>query len=181
MDQPTRPTDSWSEVAPSRWPASEGSDPIRPVSRSARCCFGNVRTDPGSSSVPSLSPAPRWCGLPSRQATGTEATARPAASTTLPTRRCRRTGPSYSATASRHGAAAPSMRACQRGWCRPGCLTHCPSWYRRRKPESRSFLPAVPSPCHSEHDASGSQRSTTDTPGHLTRAPSTTGAGQHGW
>jgi hypothetical protein len=37
-----------------------------------------------------------------------------------PTRRCRRTGPSHSATDSRHGAAAPSMRACQRGRRPPG-------------------------------------------------------------
>jgi hypothetical protein len=49
----------------------------------------------------SWSPAARWCGVPSPQASGTEATALPAASTTLSTRRCRRTGPSHSTTASR--------------------------------------------------------------------------------
>jgi SnoaL-like protein len=47
--------------------------------------------------------------------------------------------------------------------------------------EPRSSSPAVPCPCHSEHDASGSPRSATDTPDRLTSAPSTTGARQHEW
>jgi hypothetical protein len=51
---------------------------------------------------------------------GTGPTALAAAATTLPTRRCRRTGASHSATASRYGAAAPSMRVCQQGRWSPG-------------------------------------------------------------
>jgi hypothetical protein len=47
--------------------------------------------------------------------------------------------------------------------------------------ERHVVLTAVPSPCHSEPDTTGSPRSTTDTPGHLTSAPSITGARQHEW
>jgi hypothetical protein len=49
----------------------------------------------------------------------------------------------------------------------------------RLKP--RSFSPAVPSSCHSEHDASGSPRSATDSHGPLTSGRSITGARQHEW
>jgi enamine deaminase RidA (YjgF/YER057c/UK114 family) len=87
-----------------------------------------------------------------------------------------------SATASRPGAAAPSMRACQRGWRRLGRASpHPPAGTVTARSEQQSSSPAVPAPCHTEHDATGSPRSTTDTPGHLTWVPSTTGMGQHEW
>jgi hypothetical protein len=121
-----------------------------------------------------------WDGGVSGVRYGTDS--RPAASTTLPTRRCRRTGPSHSATASRHGAAAPSMRACQRGLYRPGRVSPiAQAGTVATKPGPGCPHPAVPSSCHSEHDVSGSPRSTTDTPGHLTWVPSITGARQHEW
>jgi hypothetical protein len=47
--------------------------------------------------------------------------------------------------------------------------------------QPRSSLPAVPSPCHSEHDASGSPWSATDTLDRLTSVPCITGARQHEW
>ena len=47
--------------------------------------------------------------------------------------------------------------------------------------ELRSSSPAVPSPCHSEHDASGSPRSATDTADRLTSAPCITDTRQHEW
>jgi hypothetical protein len=104
--------------------------------------------DPGCRPAPS-SPRPRCSGTLACPAFGTGPTARPA-STTLPTRRCRRTGASYSATASRHGAAAPSMRACQRGWCHPGrprpiagASTALPA-VRRGRPHRPCHLRAIP-------------------------------------
>jgi hypothetical protein len=45
----------------------------------------------------------------------------------------------------------------------------------------RGRSPTVPSPCHSEHDATGSPRSATDTHGPLTRRRPITGARQHEW
>jgi hypothetical protein len=75
-----------------------------------------------------VSPRPRCSGILACPAFGTGPTARPATGTTLPTRRCRRMGVSYSATASRHGAVAPSTRACQRGkWSAWTGLTLWPS------------------------------------------------------
>jgi hypothetical protein len=67
------------------------------------------------------------------------------------------------------GAAVPPMEACQRSFVnldRPSPIGRaCASTTRW---EARSCSPAVPSPCHSEHDATGSSRSTTDTHGPLT-------------
>ncbi len=78
--------------------------------------------------------------------------------------------------------AVAGWRPCQRDSCRPGpaspiaragaFATSCEAW---------SFSPAVPSPCHSEHDATGSSRSTTATHGPLTCRPLITGARQHEW
>jgi hypothetical protein len=71
---------------------------------------------------------------------------------------------------------------CQQGSCRPRRASPigraCASTIRC---EARSCSPAVPSPCHSEHDATGSPRSTTDTHGPLTCGRPTTGARQHEW
>jgi hypothetical protein len=47
--------------------------------------------------------------------------------------------------------------------------------------EPPSSSPVVPSPCHSQHDATGSPRSTTDTHGLLTCDRPITGARQHEW
>jgi hypothetical protein len=47
--------------------------------------------------------------------------------------------------------------------------------------ELTSSPPAVPSPCHSEHDATGLPRSTTDTHGPLTCGRLTIGVRQHEW
>ena len=70
--------------------------------------------------------------------------------------------------------------ASQRGSCRPGLASPIArAGTVAVRPKPRSFSPAVPSACHSEHDPSGSPRSATDTPDRLTWAPSTTGARQH--
>jgi hypothetical protein len=59
--------------------------------------------------------------------------------------------------------------ACQRGWSRPGRASPIArAGATAARCEARSSSPAVPSPCHSEHDASGTPRSATDTHGPLT-------------
>jgi hypothetical protein len=80
------------------------------------------------------------------------------------------------------GSAAPPAAACRRGSGRPGRASPIARASAiAARCEALSSSPAVPSPCHSQHDATGSPRSTTDTPGHLTWAASTTGARQHKW
>jgi hypothetical protein len=63
----------------------------------------------------------------------------------------------------------PGAAACQRGWCRRRTgppIARAGAAAARCEPQL--FPAAVPSPCHSEHDATGSPRSTTDTPDRLT-------------
>ena len=60
-------------------------------------------------------------------------------------------------------------------------LTLWPSWYRHHQAGAAAVLTAVPSACHSEHNASRLSRSATDTHGPLTCGRPTTGARQHEW
>jgi hypothetical protein len=55
---------------------------------------------------------------------------------------------------------ASPWEACQRGSCRPGRASPITrAGATTARPEARSSSPAVPSACHSEHDASGAPRS----------------------
>lgn len=56
----------------------------------------------------------------------------------------------------------------------------CPGSFRPNPPPGILLLPAVPSPCHSQHDTSGTPRSPTDTPP-SDLVPTITGARQHEW
>jgi len=69
-----------------------------------------------------------------------------------------------------------------RGWCHPSRASPISrAGAADAGREARSSSPAVPSPCHSEHHASGSPRSATDTRVPLTCGRLITGVGQHEW
>jgi hypothetical protein len=66
-------------------------------------------------------------------------------------------------------AAVRPVGACQRASCRRGPASPtAPGGAVAAWPEPSLYSPAVPSPCHSGHDATGLPRSTTDTHGPLT-------------
>jgi hypothetical protein len=78
--------------------------------------------------------------------------------------------------------AARPRGACQRGSCRPGRASPIgQAGASTIRCEARSCSPAVPSPCHSQHDAFGLPRSATDTHGPLTCGGLTRGVRQHEW